>query len=58
MADTILIRVYEAEPFDWAGGYNLQRMNDRRLAYIAALKAADRGDFGPLIMLIRPRNDL
>jgi Fic-DOC domain mobile mystery protein B len=57
MADTVLARVYRAEPFDWAGGYNLQRMNDRRLAYIAALRAADRGDLGPIIAFIGPRDD-
>jgi Fic-DOC domain mobile mystery protein B len=57
MADTVLARVYRAEPFDWTGGYNLQRMNDRRLAYIAALRAADRGDLGPIIAFIGPRDD-
>jgi hypothetical protein len=28
-ADTVLVRVYRAKPFDWAAGHNLQRMNDR-----------------------------
>jgi Fic-DOC domain mobile mystery protein B len=49
MADTVLRRVFRADPIDWAGGHDLQRMNDRRIAYIAALKAADRGDFRPLL---------
>jgi Fic-DOC domain mobile mystery protein B len=58
MADTVLRRVYTAPPIDWAGGHNLQRMNERRLAYIAALKAADRGDVHPLIAFIGPRDDI
>ena len=58
MADAVLDRIYKAKPIDWAGGYDLQRMNDRRNAYIAALKAADRGDLGPLMAFIGPRDDL
>jgi Fic-DOC domain mobile mystery protein B len=49
MADTVLTRVYHATAIDWAGGHDLQRMNDRRMAYIAALRAADRHDFEPLL---------
>jgi Fic-DOC domain mobile mystery protein B len=49
MADAILARVYKAEPIDWAGGHDLQKMNARRTEYIAALKAADQGDFAPLM---------
>jgi Fic-DOC domain mobile mystery protein B len=49
MADAVLRRVFRADPIDWAGGHDLQRMNDRRIAYIAALKAADQGDFEPLL---------
>ncbi|HKJ73451.1 MAG TPA: mobile mystery protein B [Alphaproteobacteria bacterium] len=55
MADTVLARVYGAEPIDWAGGYDLQEMNDRRTAYIAALRAADRGDIGPLLAFAEKR---
>jgi fido (protein-threonine AMPylation protein) len=54
----VLDRIYGAEAIDWAGGHDLQRMNDRRITYIAALKAADRGDIGPLIAFIGPRDDL
>jgi Fic-DOC domain mobile mystery protein B len=50
LADTVLTRVYRAPPIDWAGGYDLQKMDERRSAYIAALKAADRGDFAPLLV--------
>src|SRR5882757_11514247 len=48
MADAALGRVYKARPIDWTGGHDLQKMNDRRAAYLAALKAADRGDMGPM----------
>jgi Fic-DOC domain mobile mystery protein B len=58
MADTVLDRVYKAKPIDWAGGHDLQKMNERRTAYIAALKAADNDDMGPLMEFIGPRDDL
>jgi len=54
----VLTRVYGAKPIDWAGGHDLQKMNDRRTAYIAALKVADGEDFGPLIAFVGPRDDL
>jgi Fic-DOC domain mobile mystery protein B len=49
MADTMLTRVYSVNPIDWAGGQDLQKMNNRRVTYIAAFKAADRGDLAPLL---------
>jgi Fic-DOC domain mobile mystery protein B len=58
MADTVLDRVYKARPIDWAGGHDLQEMNERRAAYIAALKAADGDDIGPMMEFIGPRDDL
>jgi Fic-DOC domain mobile mystery protein B len=58
LADTMLARVYNAKRIDWAGGHDLQKMNDRRVAYIAALKAADQGDIGPLMRFIGARDDL
>jgi Fic-DOC domain mobile mystery protein B len=58
MADTVLSRVYAAAPINWAGGHDLQKMNERRATYIAALKAADGGDIRPLITFIGPREDL
>ena len=36
------------EQIDWSGGCELQAMNERREQYIAALRAADRGDYGLL----------
>jgi Fic-DOC domain mobile mystery protein B len=58
MTDTVLVRIYEAPPIDWAGGHDLQKMNARRTAYIAALKAADWGDIAPLMTFVGPRDDL
>jgi hypothetical protein len=55
MADTVLSRVYKEKPIAWAGGHDLQKMNVRRSAYIAALKSADRGDFAPLMTFIGAR---
>jgi Fic-DOC domain mobile mystery protein B len=57
MADTVLDRVYGVAPIDWAGGYELQKMNERRAAYIAALKAADHDDIGPLMRFVGRRDD-
>lgn len=58
LADAVLDRVYKVKPIDWAGGNDLQKMNERRVAYIAALKAADQGDIGPLMRFVGPRGDL
>ncbi len=55
MADTVLDRVYGTKPIDWAGGHDLQKMNERRTAYIAALKAADQDDIRPLMAFVAPR---
>ncbi|HZD25655.1 MAG TPA: mobile mystery protein B [Alphaproteobacteria bacterium] len=54
MADMMLSRVYGEEPIDWAGGHDLQKMNDRRRAYIAALRAADQSDMAPLLAFVSP----
>ena len=49
-ADTYVTDRFNHAPIDWAAGHDLQRNNERRTAYIAALKAADRGDHGPLLV--------
>ncbi|MEO3432935.1 mobile mystery protein B [Inquilinus sp. CAU 1745] len=54
LADTVLKQIYGAAAIGWAGGHDLQKMNERRIAYIAALRAADRGDMGPLMAFARP----
>lgn len=56
-ADALLEKTYGVPPFDWAGGADLTRDNARRAAYIAALRAADRQEFGPLFAYIGPRDD-
>ena len=52
MADAMLEHVYKAPAIDWAGGYDVQKMNERREAYIAALKAADQGDVDQLMNFV------
>lgn len=49
MADAMLDKVYGARPIDWAAGSDLIKTGERRAAYIAALKAADKHDIGPLL---------
>jgi len=52
MADAVLEKMYGVDQIDWAGGYDLQEMNERRNQYIAALRAADAGDYGPLFQFV------
>jgi Fic-DOC domain mobile mystery protein B len=52
MADVVLDRIHAVGPIDWTAGADLQKMNDRRAAYIAALKAADNHDFAPLLTFV------
>lgn len=49
MADALLTKMYGHDPIDWAGGCDLQAMNERRQQYIAALRAADAGNYEPLL---------
>jgi len=51
-ADIMLEDVYGHPPVEWAGGFDLQADNERRQAYIAALRAADREDFAPLLAFV------
>ena len=52
MADAILTIVMGAGGIDWAGGKDLQVTSERRSDYIVALRAADRGDFEPLLQFV------
>jgi len=52
MADAVLTKVLDEPPIDWAGGYRLERMNERRNEYIAALRAADGHDFVALLEFV------
>jgi Fic-DOC domain mobile mystery protein B len=51
-ADILLEEVYNHPPIAWASGFDLQADNERRDAYIAALRAADGGDFDPLLAFV------
>lgn len=51
-ADLYLTQCFGAAPIDWAGGQDLLHSNDRRNAYIAALRAADAGDDRPLLVFV------
>ena len=50
--DIMLERVYRHPLIEWTSGFDLQADNARRLAYIAALRAADGGDFDPLLAFV------
>ena len=52
MADAILTIAMNEEPIDWADGHDLQSMSDHRKNYIAALRAADRGNYAPLLEFV------
>jgi Fic-DOC domain mobile mystery protein B len=48
IADALLEKRFALQAIDWASGYNLQTINERRKKYIAALRAADSGDYSLL----------
>jgi Fic-DOC domain mobile mystery protein B len=48
MVDAVLQKVFDAQSIDWAGGHDLHTMGIRRKEYIAALRAADQGDYALL----------
>jgi len=48
ITDAFLSKVFGKQPINWAGGHDLQTMGIRRREYIAALKAADQGDYSLL----------
>ncbi len=52
MADAILTKLMDAPAIDWAGGYKLENMSERRNQYIAALRAADKHDFSKLLEFV------
>ena len=52
MADSILTKLMDAPAIDWAGGYKLENMNERRDQYIVALRAADKDDFTKLFEFV------
>lgn len=50
--DIYLSDYFDHAPIEWASGFDLQADNDRREAYIAALRSADAGDFDPLLIFV------
>lgn len=48
-ADLFLRDYFDHPVIEWTGGQNLQVSSERREAYISALRAADSGDFEPLL---------
>jgi len=54
-ADLLLEEAYGHPPINWASGFDLQADNERRTAYIAALRAADAQDFDPLLEYVGAR---
>lgn len=54
MADAVLTKLLNETAIDWAGGYRLEAMNERRNQYIAALRAADGHDFSALVEFCDP----
>jgi Fic-DOC domain mobile mystery protein B len=54
-ADLYVEASFGSAPIDWAAGHDLQRSGDRREAYIAALRAADAGAYGPLLTFVGAR---
>lgn len=53
MADILLVQMLKKPPIDWTGGHNLRAMTERRQQYIRALKAADQGDYRPLLGFVK-----
>lgn len=52
IADAILVHILKHPPIDWAGGFTLDKISERRTQYISALRAADGHDFGPLLEFV------
>lgn len=52
MADAVLTKLLNEPAIDWAGGYRLEGMNERRNQYIAALRAADGHDISVLLEFV------
>ena len=51
-ADAYLREYFNHPPIDWAAGHDLTRSSERRGDYIAALRAADRGDYDRLLRFV------
>ncbi len=56
MADAVLTKLMDEPAIDWAGGYRLEAMNERRDQYINALRTADGHDFSQLLEFVGTNN--
>ncbi len=52
MADIIIEKLFGQPLFSWGAG-DLSKAGDSRSRYITAVKAADLGDYGPLLAFVR-----
>ena len=53
LADVVLEKHFRLEPLTWGGNAELGNSDPNRLSYLDGLRAADRGDYGPLMKLCR-----
>jgi Fic-DOC domain mobile mystery protein B len=51
MADVLMENVFGQDPFSWRAAGMVSAGEERKM-YIAALRAADQGDFGPLLQFV------
>ena len=52
MADAVLTKLMDEPAIDWAGGYKLEQMNERRDQYISALRSTDGHDLTALLKFV------
>ena len=52
MGDIIIEKIYGQDPFSWGAG-NLVKAGDTRTTYLQAVKAADQGEYTPLLTFAR-----
>jgi len=53
LADLLLAKHFNREPLTWGGSSQLGAGDRFRQPYLEGLKAADKGDYGPLMKLCR-----
>jgi Fic-DOC domain mobile mystery protein B len=55
LADLILEKHYQVKPFTWGGGGDLGNSDPNRQQYLECLRAADKGEYDPLLKLCRAK---